>query len=114
VVRVKNILGDDVYGLWHVKKIVVYKEGQRYVLIPSKETFRTKDEAEYYAHLRTRRFVERKLGRNNNNTVQWRTAMKCLFTAAFVSVMTAVAAQRWREQPITSYSESGSERLERV
>ena len=100
VVRVKNILGDDVYGLWHVKKIVVYKEGQRYVLIPSKETFRTKDEAEYYAHLRTRRFVERKLGRNNNNTVQWRTAMKYLFTAAFVSVMTAVAAQRWREQPV--------------
>jgi hypothetical protein len=98
VVRVKNILGDDVYGLWHVEKIVVHKEGQRYVLIPSKETFRSKDEAEYYAWLRTRRFVERKLGRNNNNP-QWRAAMKYVFTAAFVLVMTAVAAQWWREQP---------------
>jgi hypothetical protein len=98
MVRVKNILGDDVYGLWHVKKIVVRKDGQRYAVIPNKETFRTKDEAEHYAHLRTRRFVERKLGRNNNNTVQWRAAVKYLFTAAFISVMTAVAVQRWREQ----------------
>ena len=82
VVRVKNILGDDVYGLWHVKKIVVHKAGQRYALIPSKETFSTKDEAEHYAQLRTRRFVERKVGRNNGSP--WRPAMKYLFAAGFI------------------------------
>ena len=37
MVQVKNILGDDVYGLWHVKKFLVNKEGRRYVLIPNKE-----------------------------------------------------------------------------
>ena len=98
VVRVKNILGDDIYGLWHVKKIMVHKHGQRYALVPNKETFRTKHEAEHYAHLRTRRFIERELGRNNNNTVQWRAAMKYLFTAAFISVLTGVAVQWWRDQ----------------
>jgi len=100
-VRVKNILGDDVYGLWHVKKILVNKQGQRYALIPRQETFSTKDDAEYYAHLRTQRFVERKLGRNR--TVRWRTAMKYLFTAAFIAVVTAVAIQWWRDQPNQSH-----------
>ena len=96
VVRVKNILADDVYGLWHVKKIVVQKDGQRYALTPKKETFSTKDEAEYYAHRRTQRFVERRLGLNHHH-VQWRAAMKYVVTAAFISVMTAVAVQRFRD-----------------
>jgi len=97
--QVKNILGDDVYGLWHVKRILINKEGRRYVLIPNKERFRTKEGAEYYAHLRTRRFIEGDRGGNQNNTVQWRAALKYLCTAAFVSLMTAVAVQWWRDQP---------------
>ena len=93
MVRVKNILGDDVYGLWHVKKIILQKGRQRYILIPNKETFRTKDDAQHYAQLRTRRFVERKLGQTNNNPVQWRV-MKYLIAATVVSLMTTVAV-RW-------------------
>lgn len=96
LVRVKNIFGDDVYGLWHIKKIVVNKSGQRYTFIPHKETFSTRDEAEYYAHLRTRRFVEGKLGQFNNSAIQW---VKYLFLATFLSIGTAVALQRWRDHP---------------
>ena len=99
MVRLKNILGDDVYGLWHVKRILINKEGRRYVLIPNKERFKTKEGAEYYAHLRTRRFIEGDRGRNQNNTVHWRAALKYVCTAAFVSLMTAVAVQWWRDQP---------------
>ena len=87
------------YGLWHVKRILIKKEGRRYVLIPNKERFRTKEGAGYYAHLRTRRFIEGDRGRNQNNTVQWRAALKHLRTAACVSLMTAVAVQWWRDQP---------------
>jgi hypothetical protein len=32
-----------VYGLWHVKRILIKKEGRRYVLIPNKERFKTKE-----------------------------------------------------------------------
>ena len=92
MVRVKNILGDDVYGLWHVKRILINKEGRRYVLIPNKERFKTKEGAEYYAHLRTQRFVERKPEQINNNPVLWRV-VKYLIAAAFVSLMTTVAVQ---------------------
>jgi hypothetical protein len=99
MVQVKNILGDDVYGLWHVERILIKKEGRRYVLIPNKERFRTKEGAEYYAHVRTRRFIEGQRGRNQKNTVEWRASPKYLCTAAFVSLMTAVAVQRWRGQP---------------
>jgi hypothetical protein len=99
MVQVKNILGDDVYGLWHVERILINKEGRRYVLIPNKERFRTKEGAEYYAHLRTRRFIEGDRGRDQNNIVQWRAALKYLCTAAFVSLMTAIAVQWWRDQP---------------
>jgi len=98
MVQVKNILEDDVYGLWHVKKILVNKEGRRYVLIPNKEVFKTREEAEYYALLRTRRFVEGQR-RPQNNSVQWTAALKYLCTAAFVSFMTAIAVQRWRDEP---------------
>lgn len=96
VVRVKNILEDDVYGLWRVKKIVVKKGRQRYALTPKKETFSTKDEAEYYAHLRTQRFVDRRLGLNQHNG-QLRAAMKYVTIAAFISAMTIVAVQRFRD-----------------
>src|SRR5689334_7375157 len=92
MVRVKNILGDDIYGLWHVKKIVVDKDGHRYALIPNKETFSTKAEAVYYAHLKTRRFVERKLGRHNISAVQW---VKYFLIVAFGSLVTAEIIQ-WR------------------
>jgi hypothetical protein len=95
VVRVKNILEDDVYGLWRVKKIVVQKGRQRFALTPKRETFSTKDEAEYYAHLRTQRFVDRRLGLNHHD-VQWTAAMKCVAVAAFISVMTVIAVQQFR------------------
>lgn len=98
MIRVKTILGDDVYGLWHVKKIVVHKEGHRFALFPNKESFRTRNDAERYAHVRTQRFVERKPGENENHTVQWRTVMKYLCAAGFISMMT-IAVLRWREQP---------------
>jgi hypothetical protein len=97
MVRVKNILGDDVYGAWYVKKIVLQKGGQRYTIIPDRETFGTKDDAERYAYTRTRRFVERKLARTNNNLRRWRPVMKYLVAAAFLSLMTAVAV-RWLQQ----------------
>ena len=96
VVRVKNILEDDVYGLWRVKKIVVQKGGQRYALTPKKETFSTKDEAEYDAHLRTQRFVDSRLGLNQHHG-QWRAAMKYVAMAAFISVMTVIAVQPFRD-----------------
>jgi len=95
VVRVKNILEDDVYGLWRVKKIVVKKGRQRYAITPKKETFSTKDEAEYYAHLRTQRFVDRRLELNHHD-VQWTAAMKFVAVAAFISVMTVIAVQRFK------------------
>ena len=98
VVRVKNILGDDVYGQWHIEKILVQKDGQRYAIIPDRKSFSTKDEAEYHANISTQRFVERKL--RNNSPVRWRAVLKFLFTAAFISVMTAVAVQWWEDQPI--------------
>jgi hypothetical protein len=117
VVQVKNILGDDVYGLWHVERILIKKEGRRYVLIPNMERFRTKEGAEYYAHLRTRHFIEGYLGRKQNNTVQWRAALKYLCTAASVSLMTAVAVQWWRDQPKnldSSQKEGRGDLLKRV
>lgn len=97
MVRVKNMLGDDIYGRWYIDKIVVQKDGQRYAIIPDKKAFSSKDEAEYHAHIRTQRFVERKL--RNNSPVRWRAVLKFLFTAAFISVMTAVAVQWWEVQP---------------
>ena len=90
MVRVKNILGDDVYGRWHIEKIVVQNNGQRYAIIPDRKAFSTKDEAEHYAHTRTQRFVEREL-RNEKSAARWRALLKFLLTAVFLSVMTAVA-----------------------
>ena len=97
MVRVKNIIADDVYGQWHIEKIVVQKDGQRYAIIPDKQAFSTKDDAEYYAHIRARRFVERQLGQNNSNR---RAALKFVFTTTFISVVTALVVQWWRDQRI--------------
>lgn len=85
MVRVKNILSDDVYGRWHIEKIVVEYNRQRYAIIPDHRAFSTKDEAERYAHMRTQHFVTRKLGRN---TVRSTTAV---IISALVSGMTAAA-----------------------
>jgi len=100
-VRVKNILGDDVYGLWHVNKILLQKGRRRYTLVPRSEGFRSKQEAEYYAYLRTRRFIEHQLERAHHHTVQWRDVLKYVCVAACVSVMTGVAVW-WRDQPKNS------------
>lgn len=96
VVRVKNILGDDVYGRWHIEKIVVQKNGQRYAIVPDKKAFSTKEEAEYYAHTRTQRLVEREL-QNEKRAARWRALLKFLCTAAFLSVMSAVAVPWFRK-----------------
>ena len=96
IVRVKNMLGDDVYGLWHVKKIVVQKGWQRYAIIPHKQTFSTKDEAVHYAHSKARRLVEYNLQKNKKNPVQWRLVMKYFCAAGFIAVMTPFAVQWWR------------------
>ena len=97
-VRTKNILGDDVYGLWHVKNIVVHGGGQRYAVIPTKEVFSTRSDAEHYADVRVRRFIEQKLS-HNHGTVGGAAVIKYLFGAAFISVMTALAVQWLRDQP---------------
>ena len=89
VVRVKNILNDDIYGRWHIEKIVVANNGQRYAIIPDHKAFNTKDEAERYAHMRTQQFVTRKLGRSG---VQWITA---LITTALISVIAIAAILRY-------------------
>ena len=91
-IRVKNMLGDDVYGLWHVKKIIVQKGWRRYAIIPHKETFSTKDEAVHNAHIKARRFVEYNL-RKNKNSPQWQVLIKYLFAAGLITVMMGLAIQ---------------------
>jgi hypothetical protein len=67
MIKIKNILGDDVFGLWHVKKIVVKKDRQRFILTLDHERFATKDDAELHARVRAQRFLQRKLGLENEN-----------------------------------------------
>ena len=62
MIRIKNILSDDIFGLWHVKEIVVNKDGQQFAFAPDDEGFATKDDAERHARLRAQRFLQRKLG----------------------------------------------------
>lgn len=62
MIQIKNILSDDVFGLWHIKKIVVKKDGQRFILTLDYERFATKDDAERHARVRVQRFLQRKLG----------------------------------------------------
>ncbi len=70
MIRVNNILGDDIFGLWHVKEIVVTKNGQRFAFAPDPETFTTEDEAEQHARLRARRFLQSRLGLANGD-IRW-------------------------------------------
>ena len=93
VVRVKNELADDVYGLWHVKKIVLQKGRRRYTIIPNKDTYSTKDDAEYYARLRTRRFVESQLRRINNS----RRPVRKYLAIATMSLMMALAVSWFKK-----------------
>lgn len=93
-VRVKNVLGDDVYGLWHVKKIVVQKGGQRYAIIPRKEAFNTKDDAVHYAQLKTRRFIERNLREISTRSIRLRSVTKYVCAAAVMPLM-VIGAVRW-------------------
>ena len=67
MIKIKNILVDDVFGLWHVKKIVVKKDSQRFILTLDHERFATKDDAERHARVRAQRFLQRKLGLANEN-----------------------------------------------
>ena len=67
MIKIKNILSDDVFGLWHVKKIVVKKDGHRFILTLDDERFATKDVAEHHARARVQRFLQRKLGLANGN-----------------------------------------------
>ena len=67
MIKIKNILNDDVFGWWHVKKIVVKKDSQRYILTLADERFATKDDAEHHARVRAQRFLQRTLGLTNGN-----------------------------------------------
>ena len=67
MIKIKNILSDDVFGSWHVKKIVVKKAGRRFILRLDDERFATKDDAEHHARVRAQRFLQRKLGLANGN-----------------------------------------------
>ena len=67
MIKIKNILSDDVFGWWHVKKIVVKKDSQRFILTLDDERFATKDDAEHHARVRALRFLQRKLGLMNGN-----------------------------------------------
>ena len=98
LVRVKKTLGDDIYGLWHVKKIVVQKGWHRYAIIPPKQTFSSKDEAVRYAHSKARRLVEYNLQKNKKDPFQWRLLMKYFSAAGFIAVMTPFAVQWWRDE----------------
>jgi hypothetical protein len=79
MIKVKKILADDIFGLWHVKEIIVNKDGKRFSFAPDNETFPTKEEAEQHAHYRARHFIQRKLGLGlvdgmgtSNNSVTWK------------------------------------------
>ena len=62
MIKVTKILGDDIFGLWHIKHIIVKKDGKRFSFAPEHETFPTKEEAERHADHRARHFIQRKLG----------------------------------------------------
>ena len=62
MVKVKKILGDDIFGLWHVKQIIISNDGKRFSFAPDNERFSSKEEAELHAHHRARHFIQRNLG----------------------------------------------------
>ena len=61
MVKVKKILGDDIFGLWHVKQIIISNDGKRVSFAPDNERFSSKEEAELHAHHRAQHFIQRKL-----------------------------------------------------
>ena len=61
MVKVKKILGDDIFGLWHVKQIIINNDGKRFSIAPDSERFSSKEEAEIHAHDRAQHFIQRKL-----------------------------------------------------
>ena len=77
MIKVKKILGDDIFGLWHIKQIIVNKDGKRFSFAPDHETFPTQEEAERHAHHRARYFIQRKLGFldgvvTSNSSMAWK------------------------------------------
>ena len=67
--KVKKILGDDIFGLWHVKQIIVNQDGKRFCFVGDDETFSSKEEAELHAHTRAQYFIQRKLGSTGTDGV---------------------------------------------
>ena len=65
MISVKNVLADDIFGSWHVKQIIVNKDGKRFRFTPDDDNFCSKEEAELHAHDRARRFLQQKLGLAN-------------------------------------------------
>jgi hypothetical protein len=70
MIRVTNILGDDMFGLWHVKRIIVTKVRQHFALSAEEERFSTRDDAEQHARARAQRFLHRTPGLMNGD-VMW-------------------------------------------
>jgi hypothetical protein len=46
MIKVKKVLGDDIFGLWHVEQIIVKTDGKWSRFTPDKETFSSKEEAQ--------------------------------------------------------------------
>jgi hypothetical protein len=69
MIRVKNIIGDDIFGLWQVKRIIVTKDRQHFAFSPEEEKFASKDDAERHGRVRAQRFIQRKLGWINGSIV---------------------------------------------
>jgi hypothetical protein len=42
MIKVRKILGDDIFGLWHIKQIIINKDGERFSFTPESESFPTK------------------------------------------------------------------------
>ena len=96
VVRVKNILEDDVYGLWRVKKIVVKKGRQRLCPHAKEKPSVPRMKLSIMLTLERNALLTVRLGLNQHNG-QRRAAMKYVAMAAFISVMTVIAVQRFRD-----------------
>lgn len=69
MILVKNILRDDIFGLWHVKRIIVTKDSQHFAFSPEKDKFANKDDAERHGRVRDQRFIQHTLGLMNGYIV---------------------------------------------
>ena len=61
MIHIKSTLSDDIFGLWHVKKISVKKDGRWFDVAHNDESFPTKDDAEQYGRMCAQRFLQREL-----------------------------------------------------